>query len=128
MVRAISSSEMPFSAAFSLSTSRRYFGWSSSTYQSTSTTPSVRFHRSRMRRAMPMRSLMIGPVDFGHQGFEHRRAGRHFRHFDARAVARGDRQQALAHLLGDLVALQFAVAFAAAGSPGYRPRSNRWRR
>ena len=50
-------------------------------------------------------------VDLGDQRLEHGRSGRHFGHLDPRAIALGDRQQALAHLLGDLVALQIAGVF-----------------
>ena len=50
-------------------------------------------------------------VDLGDQRFEHRRSGRHFGHLDSRAVALGDGQQPLAHLLGDLMALQIAGVF-----------------
>ena len=57
-------------------------------------------------------ALLRRPVDLGHQRLQHRRTGRHFGHLDARAVALGDRQQALPHLLGDLVALQLALALA----------------
>ena len=39
--RAMAASEIPLSAAFSLSTWKTVFGWRSSTYQSTSTTPGV---------------------------------------------------------------------------------------
>ena len=31
------------------------------------------------------------PVDFGHQGFEHRRSGRHLRHLDAGSILLGHR-------------------------------------
>jgi hypothetical protein len=40
-VREMVSALIPLSAAFSLSTTNRAFGWSASTYQSTSTTPVV---------------------------------------------------------------------------------------
>ncbi len=49
-------------------------------------------------------------VHFGDQGFEHRRAGRHFGDFDSRSITLGDGLNSQAHLLGDLVALQVARA------------------
>ena len=57
-------------------------------------------------------ALLRRPVDLGHQRLQHGRTGRHLGHLDARAKAIGDGQQALAHLLGDLVALQFAIVLA----------------
>ena len=50
--------------------------------------------------------LLRRPVDLGHQRLEHRRAGGNLGHLDARPVAVGNGDQALPHLLGDLVALQ----------------------
>ena len=57
-------------------------------------------------------ALLRRSVDLGHQGLKNRRTGRHLGHLDARAKAFGDGQEAKAHLLGDLVALQFAVVLA----------------
>ena len=114
------------SAAFSLSTTSWYLGWSSSTYQSTSTTPAVLSKTVPDLPGDAHLALLGRPVDLGHQGLQHRRAGRHLGHLDARAeVAPRWAASCCAHLLGDLVALRFALVLAAAGSPGCRPR---WRR
>ena len=103
---------MPFNAAFSLSTRMRYFGWSSSTYQSTSTTPSVRFHRSRICLRDSDAVLLIRAVDLGDQGLQHRRTGRHLRDFDARAQTVGDWAAGAAALAWRSRGSAFALALA----------------
>ena len=57
----IVSALMPCSAAFSLSMTKRAFGWSASTYQSMSTTPGVLLKMSRTLRASAWRSASVGP-------------------------------------------------------------------
>ncbi len=51
----------PWSAAFSLSMTKRAFGWSASRYQSTSTTPGVLLKMSRTCRAVEWRVASSGP-------------------------------------------------------------------
>ena len=51
-------------------------------------------------------AVLRGAVDLGDQGFEHRRAGRHFGDLDAGSEAPGHGDQLLADALGDLVALE----------------------
>ena len=107
----IVSALMPCSAAFSLSMTKRAFGWSASIYQSTSTTPGVLLKMSRTLRGERVAVVFVGPVDFGDERLQHRRAGRHFGDGDARTVSRGDRGDARAHAFGDVVALRVALAF-----------------
>ena len=52
---------MPFSAAFSLSTTKRALGWSASIYQSVSTTPLVLWKISMTFRASARRLSSLGP-------------------------------------------------------------------
>src|SRR4030067_603991 len=60
-VAATCSADTPFKAAFSWSTANRYLGWSSSTYQSTSTTPSVFSRVPRTCRATSICPRHSGP-------------------------------------------------------------------
>ena len=102
---------MPCSAAFSLSMTKRAFGWSASIYQSMSTTPGVFLKMSHDLAGQREPALLVRAVDFGDERLQHRRAGRHFGHGDARAVFRGDFGDARADAFGDVVALRFALAF-----------------
>jgi len=53
---------------------------------------------------------LIGAVDLGDQRLEHRRARRHLGHLDPGAERPGDGHEVGADLLGDVVALEIAVA------------------
>ena len=110
-VSEIVSALMPCSAAFSLSMTNRAFGWSASIYQSVSTTPGVLLKMSMHLLCQREAALLVGPVDFSDERLQHRRAGRHFGHGDARTVFRGDLRDARPHAFGNVVTLRFAFAF-----------------
>ena len=64
--------------------------------------------RLHLRGELPP-TLVIRPVDFGDEGLQHRRAGRHFGHLNRGAESLGNRNQPPAHALRDLMALLVAV-------------------
>ncbi len=65
---------------------------------------------SRTLLARARRDLFGGAVDFGHEGLQDRRAGRHFGDGDARVVFGGDRRHPRPDAFGDVVALGVAIA------------------
>jgi hypothetical protein len=56
--------------------------------------------------------IRVGPVDLGHHGLQHRRAGRHFHDLDASSCGVRDRREDLARLDRDLVTGPAPVALA----------------